>query len=261
MAIPEFKVDMDIISKLGEYPGADDGLTPDGFKKKFDLAGKYIQEYINTILLPNLNQIVDVESLLNGILDPTLTQPDKAARAKEVGEKLQQVRTETDINQALFFDHLISGGDHVLGTDQQFRAEMLDTNTVRVFGGEAVIQGHIFSLNIGSYVSVEVDPGVYGTYRNDLICARYERDEYGTNRNRIVLIKGTDNQTAGIDPVYMKDNINAEGAATADIPLYRIKVVGVDVYLEKMFEVTGTVTDLVAEAVISKLSKWEGGSY
>lgn len=85
MAIPEFSVDMDIISKLGDYPGSDNNLTPDGFRKKFDQAGKYVQEYINTILLPYLNQLVDVKALLNGILDPTLTQADKAAPAQTVG--------------------------------------------------------------------------------------------------------------------------------------------------------------------------------
>ena len=38
-----------------------------------------------------MNQLVDVQALLNGILDTTLSKEDKAANSKTVGEKIAEV--------------------------------------------------------------------------------------------------------------------------------------------------------------------------
>lgn len=261
MAIPEFDVDMDIISKLGDYPGSDNNLTPDGFRKKFDMAGNFIKEYINTILLPHLNQLVDVQSLLDGILDPTLTQPGKAAPAKNVGDVIRNLAMALSIKQANALEKIVYSGDCVLGTDQAFSASMISANEARILGGEAVIQGHVISLNIGSNATVDITPGLYGTYRNDLICARYERDADGKESNHIVIIEGQTNQSGGIDPTYAADNINISGAVVHDIPLYRVRVTNVDITLEKLFTVNDSLASLVAQDVVNMLDRWEGGSY
>lgn len=261
MAIPKFDVDMDIIAKLGDYPGSDNNLTPDGFRKKFDLAGKFLKEYINTILLPHLNQLVDVESLLNGILDPTLTQEDKAAPAKYVGDTLRNLGAQFSINQAIYFEKVVRSGDYVLSSDQQFMASLISTNVIRVYGGEAVSQGHVMPVNIGRYVDVEITQGIYGTYRNDLVCLRFQRDDDGNETCNIVVIEGTLHQTGGVDPEYYTDNINVIGAATYDFPLYRVKVTGVDITMEPLFTIQKSLADSVFDSVINKLSIWEGGSY
>ena len=44
MKIPEFLDDLNIISKLGDNPGADNGLTAEGLKAKFDEARKAEEE-------------------------------------------------------------------------------------------------------------------------------------------------------------------------------------------------------------------------
>lgn len=64
MAIPEFKDDLKIISKLGDYPGADDGLTNEGFKSKFDEAPLLIQKFLNEKLIPVLNSILGKDNSL-----------------------------------------------------------------------------------------------------------------------------------------------------------------------------------------------------
>lgn len=257
MAIPQFNVDMDIISKLGEYPGSDDGLTPIAFKQKFDLAGKLIQEYINTILIPSLNVLVDVEALLADILDQTLSKADKAAPAKLMGDTLKQMAAQANINQAVFFSKTIQGGDYVLGTDQQLQALTLNANEIRIYGGEVMAQGHVMSLNVGSYADLRITPGLYGTYRNDLICARYERDAEGNETCGLVVIEGAQNQTGGVDPSYIQGAINTMGAVVYDVPLYRVSLTGANITLVKLFTVYANLTD----AVIAQLSTWEGGSY
>ena len=42
--------DLNIISKLGDNPGTDNGLTAAGLKAKFDEAGLIIQKFINDIV-------------------------------------------------------------------------------------------------------------------------------------------------------------------------------------------------------------------
>ena len=98
MAIPKLETDVRIISQIPNYPGSEGGLTPEEFKAKFDEAPQIIKDYINNVFIPEMNQIVDVDALLNGILDATLTQADKAAQAKAVGDALNAKLSRTGGN-------------------------------------------------------------------------------------------------------------------------------------------------------------------
>lgn len=91
MAIPKFEDDLNIIAALGNNPGADNGLTPEEFKAKFDEGVLLIQAFINEVLIPEMDATVDVQALLNKILDPYFESKDKAAQAKAVGDALQKL--------------------------------------------------------------------------------------------------------------------------------------------------------------------------
>ncbi|MBO5953436.1 MAG: hypothetical protein J6Q53_04880 [Oscillospiraceae bacterium] len=98
MAIPKFLDDLNIISKLGDYPRSDDGLSTMQFKAKFDEGVLKMQKYLNDVLIPYMNQLVDVQALLNGILDSTLSLADKAANAKATGAALDRKLDKTGGN-------------------------------------------------------------------------------------------------------------------------------------------------------------------
>ena len=66
MKIPELKDDLNIISKLGDNPGADNGLTAEGLKAKFDEGSLTIQQYINSVLIAKLNEIF--KSIMKNII-------------------------------------------------------------------------------------------------------------------------------------------------------------------------------------------------
>ena len=72
MALPFFEEDMDIISRLGDYPGSENGLTPEDFKARFDQAGKLIKNFLNEVIIPNFNLAVDIDALTNHILEKVL---------------------------------------------------------------------------------------------------------------------------------------------------------------------------------------------
>jgi hypothetical protein len=88
MAIPKLETDVKIVSKIPNYPGSEGGLSPEAFKEKFDEAPQIIKDYLNEILIPEMDKTIDVQALINGILDASLTQTDKAAQAKAVGDAL-----------------------------------------------------------------------------------------------------------------------------------------------------------------------------
>ena len=54
--------DLSIISKLGNNPGADDGLSPDELKNKFDSAALILQQAHND-LVDKLNTLFDINHL------------------------------------------------------------------------------------------------------------------------------------------------------------------------------------------------------
>ena len=62
MMIPKFLDDLNIISKLGDNPGTDNGLTPNGLKAKFDEGVLMLQAYINDTLVEKINSIFKLDA-------------------------------------------------------------------------------------------------------------------------------------------------------------------------------------------------------
>lgn len=67
MAIPRMEDDVEIVSKMGDRPRVEDGLSTQGFKEKFDLAGVRIKNFINNILIPSIENSVNEDGLLSKI--------------------------------------------------------------------------------------------------------------------------------------------------------------------------------------------------
>lgn len=65
MAIPKFLDDLNIIAKLGDNPGTDNGLSTSAFRAKFDEAALLIQKYINDVLIPAASASSSPEDGLN----------------------------------------------------------------------------------------------------------------------------------------------------------------------------------------------------
>lgn len=251
MAIPKFEADVEIISKLGDFPGKNDGLTNAGFKAKFDEGAVLFKKYINEVLAPELDKLVDVDALLADLLDDTLTKDDKAAPAKTVSDALKSIKRF----YAKFFAAAVQGGEYIMQTDQNLAATLITANKVRISGGAYVTQGNPIALNVGSYVDIDVESGTTGTYRNDLICARFVRDEDGNEAGSVVLLKGSMELVGGVDPAYNVGDINAGGAVTHDTPLYRVCLNGLSATLEPMLTVQKNA-NRVSSVVTLSASSW-----
>lgn len=77
MAIPKFLEDLNIISRIGDKPGSDSGLTTEQFKAKFDEGILKIQNYINEHLIPGIEGAVSEEGLLQQIAEVLNRKLDK----------------------------------------------------------------------------------------------------------------------------------------------------------------------------------------
>lgn len=220
MALRKLMADLSIISKLGNNPGVDNGLSEEQIKAKFDEAANIIKDYLNNYLILEIEKTVDVESLLADILDKTLSKEDKAANARAVGDAVRGIRA--------FFERVVHGGDYVLESDGCFAAEVNGAATVRIMGGEGVMQGNLFALNLGEHEDVKLTAGTYGLSRNDLIVVRCTKGEADALSYALVGLTG--NQTSGepVDPEYTQSDINADGTVL-DFPLYRIKFDGTNI--------------------------------
>ena len=144
----------------------------------------------------------------------------------------------TAADHGSFFEALIRSGQFVMDAGAKFAASVVTNNQIRVSDGELFMQGRHVKLNPGTYVDLTIENGSQGYLRNDLIVARYTRDnETGIEECSLVVLKGTPAASNPSDPEHTIGNINAEGDLQHDFPLYRVPLSGLNVgELKAMFE-------------------------
>lgn len=105
--IPLFEKDMRIISRLGDRPGSDDGLTTEQFKAKFDEGIIALAKYLNEVVVPKINSDqggkraddLDMNGFqLANLRDPQY--PDEAATKRYVDDKHQIYKATIDTEWA-----------------------------------------------------------------------------------------------------------------------------------------------------------------
>lgn len=141
------------------------------------------------------------------------------------GEPHVKAEDHGALNAAVF-----GSGEYVLKNGNQFAATVISNNQVRVLDGCIMMQGRHVRMEEGNYVDLSIENGTQGTYRNDLIVARYTKDATsGVEDCNLVVIKGTETSSNPSDPAYTKGNILADHDLRNDMLLYRVPLVGLNV--------------------------------
>ena len=73
MTIERLKKDLAVISGLSDYPGSQDGLSTEAFKAKFDEAALAIQEYLNDVIAPAIEEVSPEEGSSLPLAGGTMT--------------------------------------------------------------------------------------------------------------------------------------------------------------------------------------------
>lgn len=139
---------------------------------------------------------------------------------------------------------IIGTGKYIFDIGNKFAYEIISNNLIRVKDGYGINQGRQFGIEHADYEECEIDNGLQGVKRTDLIVAKYKRDSLtGLESVTIAVIKGTsgDNYT---DPEYVEGNI-LNGDDEDDFLLYRVCLNGLSIEkVERMFSISTTLDSL-----------------
>lgn len=136
---------------------------------------------------------------------------------------------------------IVGTGRYVMQTAEQFAAEIVSNNLIKVKSGDLMNQGRHMRIDVNDYEEVTIQNGAQSVFRNDLIVARYKKDPSTLiETTELVVIKGTAGATA-TDPTYTSGDILA-GATQDDFPLYRVSLNGLNI--EKVTPLFSTVPNL-----------------
>ena len=129
----------------------------------------------------------------------------------------------TAIDQAAFNAALIGTGQFVLEKGKVFEAQVISNNQIRILDGELMMQGRFVRLDPDTYVDLNIENGVQGKKRNDLIVARYTKNTVtGVESVDLVVVKGTAVDGNPVDPEHTEGDITNGVAVQHDFPLWRI---------------------------------------
>ena len=148
----------------------------------------------------------------------------------------------------------------VFEAGENLRAELVSTNTVRVYDGRAMMEGRYFELDLGDYEDVTIENGSQNQGRIDLIVARYVKDsETLIESLSLAYIKGTPGETP-VQPPYNDGSI-LDGDALVDFPLYAIHLDGIAIEnIEQLFEIKDGIDGTLGEITANQIDEWWGSS-
>lgn len=145
-------------------------------------------------------------------------------------------------------------GDYVLQIDECLEYELVSNNEIHVKDGMYIMQGRRGCVKKGTTDICIIENGAQAVNRNDIIVIEYAKDKATRLESHTTkVIKGVPAEVA-VDPEIATGDINA-GAVLHQMPLYRVKIEGLNVVaVEQMFEF-GSVA---AETVNPMLATEEG---
>lgn len=145
---------------------------------------------------------------------------------------------------------MIGNGEYVLERGNKFAASIISNNKVKVLDGDLMMQGRHVRLLENTYVELDFENGTQGYKRNDLIVARYTKDNTtGVESCNLVVIKGTPSTSTASDPAYTTGDIINDHVEVNHMPLYRVPFDGLNMQgLVCLFIVSPTIKTLTENA-------------
>ena len=134
------------------------------------------------------------------------------------------VTSENDrgINAAIF-----GAGRFVLPVGEQFRAEYIGNNTVRIHDGKLIDNGAVAGIPAGEYVDLFIPEAGQGMNRNDLIIFQYSQDPSTLIESGVFMVlSGEEVSGTATDPALSQQDILSNEATLDQMALWRVPVSG-----------------------------------
>ena len=167
------------------------------------------------------------------------------------GEPHVTAENDRGINAAIF-----GTGRFVLPVGEQFRAEYIGNNTIRMYDGKLMDNGAAAGIPVGEYVDLLIANAKQGMKRNDLIVFQYELDSSTLiESGKFVVVQGEETTGEVYDPELEQDDLLSGNASFDQMPLWRVPVFGTTISApEPLFGVSQNIKNAgvaVAEATSS----------
>lgn len=151
------------------------------------------------------------------------------------GEPHVTAENDKGIHAALF-----GKGKFVLPVGEQFRAEYIGNNTIRVYDGKLIDNGAAAGIPAGQYIDLPIANAGQGVRRNDLIVFQYRKE--GTTMvesGSFVVVQGTEGSTP-VDPEITEADLLSDDATFDQMVLWRVPVAETTISAPvKLFSVWG----------------------
>lgn len=154
------------------------------------------------------------------------------------GEPHVTAENDRGINAAMF-----GAGRFVLPVGEQFRAEYIGNNTIRMYDGKLIDNGAAAGIPAGEYIDLLIAEAGQGMKRNDIIVFQYAQDsstliESGT----FIVIAGAETSGTPTDPALTQEDLLSGKATFDQMAMWRVSVSGSTISAPvKLFTVLETV--------------------
>ena len=138
------------------------------------------------------------------------------------GEPHVTAENDRGINAAIF-----GAGRFVLPVGNQFRAEYIGNNTIRVYDGKLIDNGAVAGIPAGQYVDLLIPETGQGLNRNDMIVFQYEKDASTLIESGVfAVVNGVETEGTATDPELTQEDILSDTATFDQMALWRVSVAG-----------------------------------
>ena len=154
------------------------------------------------------------------------------------GEPHVTAENDRGIHAAIF-----GAGRFVLPVGEQFRAEYIGNNTIRMYDGKLLDNGAAAGIPAGEYIDLVVSGAGQGMKRNDLIVFQYEKDETSTvETGKFVVVKGTETSGVAADPELTQADLLSGAAIFDQMALWRVPISATTISApEQLFSVRDSI--------------------
>ena len=164
------------------------------------------------------------------------------------GESHITPENDRGINAAIF-----GKGRYVLPVGEQFRAEYIGNNTIRMYDGKLINNGAAAGIPAGEYIDLPIANAGQGKKRNDFIAFQYAKDGATLKESgQFVVLQGTETSGTASDPILKQQDLLSNEATLDQYALYRVSVSGtaivapVKVFTIKSIATTKNIEDGIA---------------
>ena len=167
----------------------------------------------------------------------------------------------TSENDRGFNAAIFGAGRFVLPVGEQFRAEYIGNNTVRIHDGKLIDNGAVAGIPAGEYIDLAISGTGQGKNRNDLIIFQYSKDASTQVESGVFkILSGEETSGTAADPKLSQQDILTNTAMLDQMPMWRVPVSGSVISAPvQLFEVAKNISN-AGNAVVEATSS-DGVAY